>query len=197
MSTSIRPMRRAAHIAKIRINQYANADAANSDSDDNSINTSNDNGLIRARLNGYDDIIFITRYLLNQCMNAKYEDEKTKIAEQLFDLINKNPNILIFEPKFRTIVQEKAKEFEEHLNYRVNTYNKNEYQKELNMIMFSMRKNIRNSTIRENIYKHITEIDNLLTEYDNWNIGQSLRSQINLINNTLQTIKNHPSYIKN
>jgi hypothetical protein len=197
MSSSIRPMRRAAQMAAIRINELVKLDNANSDTDDSPKIVTNNDGLTRARQNGYDDTIFITRYLLNQCENAKYEDERTKIAEQLFDVLNKNPNILIFEPKFRTIVQEKAKEFEEHLTSRVNTYKKIEYQKALKMLMVSMRKNVRNSTLREKIYKHIAEIDNILADYDDWVVGKSLKSKINQLNNTLQTIKNHPSYIEN
>lgn len=195
MSTSIRPMRRAAQMAAIRINEFVKADNASSDSDDSPKIVSND-GLTRARQNGYDDTIFITRYLLNQCENAKYEDERTKIAEQLFEVINTNPNILIFEPKFRTIVQEKAKEFEEHLTSRVDTYKKTDYQKALKMLMVSMRRNVRNSAIRDKIYKHISEISKILNDYDSWVIGSSLQNQIAQLNNTLQTIKRHPSYIE-
>jgi hypothetical protein len=194
MSSSIRPIRRAAQLAAIRINEFVQADNANSDSDDSPKIVPND-GLTRARQNGYDDTIFITRYLLKQCEDAKYEDERTKIAEQLFEVINANPNILIFEPKFRTMVQEKAKEFEEHLTSRADTYTKTQYQKALKMMMVSMRKNVRNSTMRDRIYKHISEISKILNEYDTWVVGKSLKTQIAQLNTTLNNIKNHPSYV--
>lgn len=195
MSTSIRPVRRAAKLAAIRINEFVKADAANSDSDSSPKKTSYDDGLSQARLNGYDETIFITKYLLNQCEKSNFEDEKTKIAEQLFEVINKNPNILIFEPKFRIIVQEKANQFEKHLTSRTDSYKKIEYQKALKMLMLSMRKNVRNSIIREKIYRHIADINTILTDYDDWVVGKSLKAQISKLNNTLESIKNHPQYV--
>lgn len=153
--------------------------------------------LLKARDNGYDDTIFIAQYLLNQCNNSKYEDDKNKIAEQLFELINKNPNILIFEPKFRNILQEKANEFEHHLTSRTNTYKKVQYHEVLKTLMLSMRKNIRNSIMRDKIYKNITDIGKILTDYEEWVIGTPLKTQITIFTNTLQNIKTHPQYIKN
>jgi hypothetical protein len=64
------------------------------------------------------------------------------------------------------------------------------------MLMLSMRKNVRNSTIREKIYKHIADINTILTDYDDWVVGKSLKKQISKLNNTLEIIKNHPQYVQ-
>jgi hypothetical protein len=194
---SVRPIRQAAKLAAVRITECVMSDNVsneyNSESDTSPI--IKEDGLTRARLYGYDDTAFVARFLLNQCNNAEYEDKRADIAEQLFHILNKNPNILIYEPKFRTVVQTKVIEFEEHLNNRVESFNKANYTDAIKMMKLSMRVNIRNSNMREAIYKHIAEISSILKEYDVWSKGDTFRLELNKMNHTLDTIKDHPDYV--
>jgi hypothetical protein len=196
MSSTIRPIRRAAQLAAVRINEFINAENANSDSDESiSPRSNNDNGITRARHHGYDDTIFVTRYILDQIENCKYEDEKVQLAEKMFEILNKNPNILIYEPKFRNAVLSKIQEVENHLNNRVTKYQAAKYQDAIKLMKLSMRAHVRNSTMRDNIYKHLDNVSSILKEYEGWAVGTALKAQVLELNNTLKTIKTHPSYV--
>ena len=192
-------MRRAAQIAAIRINEIAKADATNSDSDNSQpstpINPSIDEGMIRAFKTGYDSTIHIIRFLLEEMDNAKFEDQRCEIAEKMFTLLNKNPNILIYEPKFRDVVVNKLIEVQEHINKRSEKCQIQKQQELIRMMALSARIDVRNSTMRQKIYRHLSKINNILKDYKDWTYGTSLKNQINNLNNTLELIKNNPSYV--
>lgn len=192
-------MRRAAQIAAIRINEIAKADATNSDSDNSQpstpINPSIDEGMIRAFKTGYDSTIHIIRFLLEEMDNAKFEDQRCEIAEKMFTLLNKNPNILIYEPKFRDVVVNKLIEVQEHINKRSEKCQIQKQQELIRMMALSARIDVRNSDMRQKIYKHLSKINNILKDYKVWTYGTSLKKQINNLNNTLELIKNNPSYV--
>lgn len=199
MSSSIRPMRRAAQIAAIRINEIAKADATNSDSDNSQpstpINPSIDEGMIRAFKTGYDSTIHIIRFLLEEMDNAKFEDQRCEIAEKMFTILNKNPSILIYEPKFRDVVVNKLIEVQEHINKRSEKCQIQKQQELIRMMALSARIDVRNSTMRQKIYRHLSKINNILKDYKDWTYGTSLKNQINNLNKTLELIKNNPSYV--
>jgi hypothetical protein len=194
MSSTIRPARRAAQLAAIRINEIAKSDAYSTDSD-STPSTPFQDGLTRARNNGYDDTIFVARYLLDQCDKALFEDERSNIVTKMFEILNDKPTILVYEPKFRSIVESKMNEFNQHLITRSKKYNNAEYHKAIKMMKLSMRFNVRNSDMRRKIYQHLDEIDNTLNSYEGWAAGTALKNQINTLNNTLNSIKKHPSYV--
>ena len=198
MSTSIRPVRRAAILAAIRINDFVKADAANSDSDSSATNTpnpQNENSIDRARKNGYDDTLYICSYLLGQINNAEYEDQRTEIAEKMIKILNKNPNILIYEPRIRNSVLNKIDDLTNHINNRTQEYNNMKYNESLLMMKFSMRKNLRNSQMRHKIYNHLNEINNILSDYKTWMIGNNIKKHMNQLKDTIDQLKNHPSYV--
>lgn len=188
MSMSIRPVRQAAQVAAIRINEFM---TANSDTD----NKSDNNGLVRARRHGYDSTIYVTRYLLDQCNNALSTDEKISVAQKLFENLNNNPTILVYEPKFRNAIVSKIKEFEEYLKDGGNKYNKIKYQDTIKILKLSMRLNICDSSKREMIYKHFDEVNSLLSSYESWMKNTPLNDQMNKLNSTLDAIKRHPCYV--
>ena len=153
-----RPIRRAARLAAIRISEYARAvnDITSSDSDDSKSPIPNpDNGLERARLGGYDNTIYIVKYLLEECENSKNPEDRIEIASKMFDILNKNPKILIYEPKFRNAVIDKLNEANELIKRRKDAFNKTEYAKAIDMMKLSMRVNISNSKMRNKIYEHL------------------------------------------
>ena len=193
----IRPVRRAAQLAAIRINEIANAD--NSDSDESApIPTSvalNDSGIIRARNNGYDDTVFVVRYLLGQSDAAKCSEDRLQIAENMFDVLNKNPSILIYEPKFRTAVIKKMSEFNDTITKRLDGFNKAEYKKAINIMKLSMKVHITNSKMRAKIYDHLDSINNELSVYNNWLKSSTLKTNFYTLNKTLESIKTHPNYV--
>lgn len=196
MSSTIRPIRRAAQLAAIRINDYVKADNANSDSDESvSPNTKIQDGITRARQNGYDDTIFVTRFILNQIENSKFEDEKISLAEKMFEILIKNPNILIFEPKFRNAILFKIKEVETHLESRISKFKATKYQDAIKLMKLSMRTHVRNSCMRNSIYKHFDDINSVLNEYEDWAFAPTLKKQILELNTTLNNIKTHPFYV--
>jgi hypothetical protein len=198
MSTHfIRPVRRAAQAAAIRITQCANADNANSDSDESIKTTPNtDVGIIRARRHGYDNAVYIVKYLLDEMNTAQFEDERAEIATKMFQVINKNPNLLIYEPKFRNIIVDKMIELDKHIDSRVEKYKKSKYNDAMEMLNLSVAVNIRNSKTRELITAKIQEINVALKDYENWAPGDKMKAEFSTLRNTLKTIKHHPDYVE-
>ena len=194
----IRPVRRAAQLAAIRINEIANATNSDSDESIQPIPTPvalNDSGIIRARINGYDDTVFVVRYLLGQSDAAKCSEDRLQIAENMFDVLNKNPNILIYEPKFRTAVINKMNEFNDTITKRADGFDKAEYKKAINIMKLSMRGHITNTKMRAKIYDHLNSITNELSDYNNWLKSSTLKTNFYTLNKTLQSIKTHPNYV--
>ena len=58
-----------------------------------------------------------------------------------------------------------------------------------------MRKNLRNSQMRHKIYNHLNEINNILSDYKTWMIGNNIKKQMNQLKDTIDQLKNHPSYV--
>jgi hypothetical protein len=194
----IRPVRRAAQLAAIRINEIANATNSDSDESISPIPTPvalNDSGIIRARNNGYDDTVFVVRYLLGESDAAKCSEDRLQIAEKMFDILNKNPCILIYEPKFRSTVIKKMSEFNDTIAQRTDGFNKSEYKKAINIMKLSMKAHITNSKIRTKIYDHLDGINTELSDYNNWLKSSTLKTNFHMLNETLQSIKTHPNYV--
>ena len=190
-------MRRAAQLAAVRINQIAQNDAACTDSDTSaiSVNHSIDEGMIRAAKYGYDSTIHIIRFLITEMDNAKFEDQRCEIAEKIFDILDKNPTILIYEPNFRNAVVNKLNEVQELIKKRSDTFEIGKQQHIIRLMSVSIRTNIRNSAMRQKIYKHLIKINNILKDYKDWTYGKNLNTKITNLNNTLNSIKNNPNYI--
>ena len=191
-----RPVRSAARLAAIRISEYARAanDITSSDSDD-SKSPNPDKGLERARSEGYDSTIYIVKYLLEECNNSTNPEDRIEITSKIFDILNKNPKILIYEPKFRNAVINKLNEAEELIKRRKDTFNKTEYAKAIDMMKLSMRVNISNSKMRNNIYSHLCAINTILSDYAVWMNSDTIKNNINSLSNTLKLTEMHPDYI--
>lgn len=196
MSNSIRPIRRTAQLATVRINKIIQNNAINSDSNQTTpINQQIDKGMIKAVTYGYDSTIHIIRFLLGEINNAKFEDQRCEIAEKIFDILYTNPNILIYEPNFRIAVVNKLNEFQDIINKRSNNFEIGKQQRIIRMMSLSTRTDIRNSVMRQKIYKYLIKINNILKEYKEWSYGKSLKTKINSLHNTLELIKNNPNYV--
>jgi hypothetical protein len=194
MFHSLRPTRRAATVAAIRIAECVKSDNTSTDSDSDNTPIVEDS-LTRARRHGYDETVFVSRYLINQCEIAEFEDQRVEIAEKLFNVLNNSPTVLIYEPKLRNAVQAKLKEFEQYVDKRCESFKKAQYREAIDMMKLSMRVNIRNSKMRESINKHLADISTILNGYDHWARGHSFKLQLKKMNNVLQTIKEHPDYV--
>jgi hypothetical protein len=197
MSTHfVRPVRRAAQLAATRITQCANLDNANSDSDESAKHTNIDTGIMRARRYGYDNTVYVIRYLLDEMNNAQYEDERAEIATKMFQVINKTPNLLIYEPKFRNIIIDKMIELDKHIDARIEKYNKSKYEDAIKMLNLSVSVNIRNSHTRNLINAKIQEIEAALKDYEAWVPGTKMKNEFTTLRNTLSSIKKHPHYVE-
>jgi hypothetical protein len=127
--------------------------------------------------------------------NAKFEDQRCEIAEKMFDILNKNPNILIYEAKFRTAVINKISEVEQHISKRSDKFQIEKQQEFIRMMAISTRINVRNSPMRQKIYKYLGKIDKVFKDYKDWSYGIGLKVQIDNLNKTLELIKNNPYYV--
>jgi len=202
MSISIRhSMRPEALKAKSRITEYCRIDLTNSDSDESTTGTdpiapiAPITPLSYQITASYKYTTNVIRYLVDECNNATSEDQRSQIVEKMFQHLNKNPTILIYEPKFRRSVINKLKEFEDHISTQTDNYNNVKYHKIVNNMKASIHGNIRNSAMRLEINKHLNAINTIFTEYEEWSKGTSLIKQINELYHTLEKIKKDPSYV--
>ena len=206
MSASIRhSMRPEALRAKSRITEYCKIDMTNSDSDE-STTSSSPPSFPSASIPPSDDIHYpleskyrytshIIRYLVDECNKAQFEDQRIQIVEKMFDHLINNHTILIYEPKFRISVINKMKEIETHIHSRNKLYYSAKYNSILLAIRNSMRLNVRNSVMREKLYKHFDGINAILAEYEEWSAGESLLKKTGELYNILESIKNSAYYV--
>ena len=187
--------------AMSRITEYCKIDMTNSDSDESTTGTAPiapTTAPISTQLqitSSYKYTSNVIRYLVDECNNATSEDQRSQIVEKMFEHLNKNPTILIYEPKFRKSVINKLKEFEDHISTRIDNYNNVKYHKIINNMKVSIHKNMRNSVMRLEVNKHLNAINTIFTEYEEWSKGTSLMNQINLLYHTLERIKKDLSYV--
>jgi hypothetical protein len=191
----IRPARRAAQLAAIRITECINNDASSDSDNPISPVTTIDSGIERARNGGYDSTVYVVKYLLEECDNCKNPEDRIEIASKMFDILNKNPKILICEPKFRTAVTDKINEVDNLIKKRKDAFAKAEYTKAIEMMKLSMRVHLNNSKMRNKIYEHLNGINTILNEYTMWMNSDTLKKSIGSINDTLNSIKAHPDYV--
>lgn len=184
MSSTIRPIRRAAQLAAVRINEICKSD----NSDDTPITTT-DIGIIRAREKGYDNALYVIRYLLDEFDTAKFEDERTDVALKIFKFLNTNPSILINEPKFCQSVLEKIDDINHQITSKEEMFQKADYAKAIKMMKTSMLVNVRNSKMRTDIYKHLNDISSILNDYSTWSHRTELRTEMNKLVSTVNTLK--------
>jgi hypothetical protein len=200
MSISIRhSMRPEALRAKSRITEYCKIDMTNSDSDES---TTTDDTIAPAPtpLSDQDKANYkytsnVIRYLVNECNNATFEDQRSQIVQKMFEHLNKNPTILIYEPKFRRSVINKLKEFEDYINTRVDDYNNAKHHTIINNMKISINHTMRNKAMLSEVNKYLNAINVVFTEYEEWHKGRPLMNQIKLLYHTLERIKKDPSYV--
>lgn len=190
MSNTIRPVRLAAQLAAVRINELCKFDNASSDSDDSTVSIT-DIGLTRAREMGYDNALFVVRYLLNEFDAAQFEDERTDIATKMFKFLNDNPTILHNEPNFRDSVLNKINDINILIATKEDLYKKAQYSKAIKMMKTSMFINIRNTKMRTDIYKHLNDISGILDDYSSWCKRTNLRNEMNKLHSSLNTTNVH------
>ena len=207
MSASIRhSMRPEALKAKSRITEYCKIDMTNSDSDESTTSSPPPSASPLSSIPPSDDIQYpleskyrytshIIRYLVDECNKAQFEDQRIQIVEKMFDHLINNPTILIYEPKFRISVINKMKEIETHIHSRNKLYYSAKYNSILLAIRNSMRLNVRNSVMREKLYKHFDGINSILAEYEEWSAGESLLKKTGELYNILESIKNSAYYV--
>lgn len=205
MSISIRhSMRPEALKAKSRITEYCKIDMTNSDSDEST--TTDDITSVPAptpaptplsdqNTPNYKYTSNVIRYLVNECNNATFEDQRSQIVQKMFEHLNKNPTILIYEPKFRRSVIKKLKEFEDYINTRVDDYNNAKHHTIINNMKISIHQTMRNKTMLSEINKYLNAINVVFTEYEGWYKDRPLMNQIKLLYHTLERIKKDPSYV--
>ncbi len=178
MSVPFRSARVAAQLAAIRINELCTQNQNSSNTTDN---------ITRAREKGYDNAVYVLRYLLDECNNAEFEDDRTEITMKIFKYINSNPTILSYEPALCSTITKKINELNENISKKIEMYKKAEYNKAIQMMKLSMRLIIRNSEMREDIYKHLDDISTILADYSHWSKRSQLKSEMNKVARIIQS----------
>ena len=185
MPVVTRSQYRIAESAKQRILDYLQ---------DNKANEARKESILRAHKNGYNNIVIIIQYIINKC-NTATQNEKTILIEKLFSIINKNPNILIFEPRFREVIINKMNEFERQIDIRSEEFKNAKINNSIDTLKLSILSTIKDVELRDIICGKFDSIKQDLFAYEYWCNGILLKEQINNLRKTLEEIKTHPSYV--
>lgn len=148
------------------------------------------NDINRKFQSNYMKTISIILYLLDECEKTINEFERIQYYERIFTVLNKNPIILIHNPKIRNVIIQKVIEIEANLN----TNKIVNYKESIRTLKCEMP-SIHNPIICEAINKHFNNISNLLFQYETWCNNSKLRTSIQNLYSTLIAIKNHPYYV--
>lgn len=154
-----------------------------------------DNDIIRAQQHGYDSALYVIRYLLDQIQDSKFEDERTGIAIKMFKFINKNPHVLIYEPKFCNTVASKITEFSNQIAKKTKMFNMADYDKAIKIMKVSIRVNVHNSDTRSTIYKHLDAINSILNDYSSLSYYVQLKTEMDQVSRTIQKINTESNSI--
>jgi hypothetical protein len=142
----------------------------------------------------YDDSVAVLKYLLVKCDNCTYEDERIDVVKQIFQHLVSKPDILIYEPGFRSAVADKIREIQTYIYRRNVLYKKANYDTALDLMKASMGLNIKNSKVRENINREIANIRRHLRSYELW-ANTELQETLRAVKKVLDEIKQHPEYV--
>ena len=142
-----------------------------------------------------DGTIGVLHYLINECDEAKFEDDRVIIVNKLFKYIIEHPDIIIMEPKFRAVAVAKMREVQNYIYERKTLYKQAEYFKAIDMFKNSVSKNIKNSKMRSKIYNHLNDIRSVMGEYANWSEAVELKNTFARFDELLVSIKSGPNYV--
>ena len=157
-------------------------------------NLQNDS-LLMARTNGYEETYYVIQHLLKECEQAPYEDQRVAITEKIFNYLIEHPAVLIYDVSFRNSVINKMNFLETHITQRMTNLNRAEYDRAINIMKTSLRINVINSEMRASIYSNLKSIVQTLKHYQEWAKGEGLKNCFNSLRVVLNTIKTNPNYV--
>lgn len=133
--------------------------------------------------------------MFDECENTPYVDERCEIAEKIFTTILKNPEILLYEPKFRKVMIHKMDEIEETIRQRVKDVKDADYDMALFLVHNSLMTHVRNTKMREQMLKDVEQLHLSIIQYSAWANGGNMKELFRKIRMILQNIKTHPLYV--
>jgi hypothetical protein len=154
-----------------------------------------DVSILRARRHGYDNTVYVVKYLFDELDRIHDEEERMTCTIKIFAAVNANPSMLIYEPGFRNSVVAKMTELENYLEQRANNLKRSKYIEALQIFRQSVGEHIYSAKTRSEIYTHIREIAKTLTEYTTLSDADKLRTEFAFLRATLNRIRGHPDYV--
>jgi hypothetical protein len=144
----------------------------------------------------YYGTISIIRNLLDKTKLDFNDENKTLATEKIFEHILANPNVLIYEPKFRNSIINRINDIEKVIAVRKIALKNAKYDEAFNMIKKSINTHISHSEIRDKIDNNLNKITKLINNYNTWVDRQSLIVTMNSLKTLLEELKNDPNYVE-
>jgi hypothetical protein len=169
----------------------------NSNNNPNNPNNPNDPMIITNafKYNYYGTIRLISN-LLSKYELDKTIENKTNITEKMFEHLLANPNILIYQPEFRSLIINKINEIEHIINTHKMAFKIAKYDEAFNIVKQSVNAHIQHSSIITSINSKLDQIVDMINSYDKFISRKNLLSTINSMKLLLDDIKNSPNYIQ-
>jgi hypothetical protein len=143
----------------------------------------------------YQNSITYIRYVLGQFDRAQGMENKSNLVKKLFEFLIAHPTILIYEPRFRHVVEKKGKEIQEQLESRIREFDESDLPSMIDDVTTTVTKCVMHRALRTSILNKLKSIDEELHAYKYWANDTDIRILLESMHNTFQYVKNHPDYV--
>lgn len=139
--------------------------------------------------------IYHIKQILTKIANTTQVDIKTELFIKLYEHLQRNPSILVYYPKFRTIVLKKMYEFEELIQKDEIFFASSGIEKSAWMLEQHIYKDMKPCAIRDTLHLKINDIQQLISEYKAFLPRTKLQCIFSSLKHTLEEIKTYPEYV--
>jgi hypothetical protein len=144
----------------------------------------------------YQGSILYLNHLLHSIEQEIMVERKKKYLNKFLKHLLCDPTILIYEPQFRFIVEQKLDEIEQQLHYYHLSFRSTQLLKKMKKMRQSILTNISHNEIRTAMVQKMNEVTGLMITYQHWAKSSNLQNLVKSLRTLLSQLKNHPEYIQ-
>jgi hypothetical protein len=144
----------------------------------------------------YEGSLLYISHLLNSVEEERTVERKKKHLKKFLKHLLCDPTILIYEPQFRCIVEQKLDDIEQQLQYYHLSFRSTQLLKRMKKMRQSILDNISHNDIRTIMVQKMNEVTGLMITYQHWAKSSNLHHLVKTLRTLLERLKEHPDYVQ-
>jgi hypothetical protein len=144
----------------------------------------------------YEGSVLYISHLLNSVEEENTVERKKKHLKKFLKHLVCDPTILIYEPQFRHIVEQKLDDIEQQLQYYHLSFRSTQLLKKMKKMRQSILDNISHNDIRTAMVQKMNEVTGLMITYQHWAKSSNLHHLVKTLRTLLERLKDHPEYVQ-